>query len=40
MLISAKQSTVENIFLLSRLFRLMGYNGWVILIDETQVIGP
>lgn len=25
--------------LLSRLFRLMGYNGWVILIDETELIG-
>ena len=24
---------------LSRLFRLMGYNGWVILIDETELIG-
>lgn len=24
---------------LSRLFRLMGYNGWVLLIDETELIG-
>ena len=24
---------------LSRLFRLIGYNGWVILIDETELIG-
>lgn len=24
---------------LSRLFRLMGYNGWVILFDETELIG-
>ena len=24
---------------LSRLFRLRGYNGWVILIDETELIG-
>ncbi|ATW24513.1 BREX system ATP-binding domain-containing protein [Candidatus Formimonas warabiya] len=36
---SKSRHTMDYFTMLSRLFKLLGYNGWVILFDETELLG-